>query len=51
MPIKRALGLKLEVGRSHKGVGLKSGSAFGRNFPDDLKAGAHCEEAPFFEGT
>ena len=32
MPMKRALGLKLEVGWSHKGVGLKSGSAFDRNF-------------------
>ena len=51
MPIKEATGHELEECRSHKGVGLKSGSVFGGKVPDSLKAGAHCEGAPFFEKT
>ena len=51
MPVKKAPEHKLEECQSHKGAGLKSGLTFGGKIPDSLKAGAHCERAPFFEKT
>ena len=51
MPIKETPGHKLEECQSYIEAGLKSGSAFGGKVPDSLKAGSHCEGAPFFEKT
>ena len=49
--IREAPELELEECQLHKGAGLKSGLTFGRKIPDSLKAGTHCEGAPFFEKT
>ena len=51
MPVKKAPEHELEECQSHKEAGLKSGLTFGGKIPDSLKAGAHCERAPFFEKT